>query len=96
LPSISLLIPPRVNPERQHNAADNRGNLGGQSLPRDVCTIFQRQLPFFGCLLWVKSSRSKQIEYYHLSGWYWGKADTRHSDYRGMRAAAFGQKRTLR
>jgi len=29
--------------------------------------------------LWVKSSRSIQIEYYHLSGWYWGKADTRHS-----------------
>jgi hypothetical protein len=42
----------------------------------------------------VKSSRSKQAKSYHLSGWYWGKAATRHSVYPGMPVAAFGQKRT--
>jgi hypothetical protein len=30
------------------------------------------------------------LEFYHLSGWYWGKADTRHSEYLGVRAAGFG------
>ncbi len=29
--------------------------------------------------LWVKSSHSVKKKYYHLSGWYWGKAATRHS-----------------
>jgi hypothetical protein len=29
--------------------------------------------------LWVKSSRSVSKKFYHLSGWYWGEAATRHS-----------------
>jgi len=40
----------------------------------------------------VKSSRSNQAKYYHLSGWYWGKAASRHS----IPAAAFGVKQTLK
>jgi hypothetical protein len=47
------------------------------------------------CPLWVKSSRSKQAKSYHLSGWYWGIPDTRHSEYPGMPVAAFGQKQPL-
>jgi hypothetical protein len=43
----------------------------------------------------VKSSRSKQAKSYHLSGWYWGIPDTRHSYFWGIRVAAFGQKQTL-
>ncbi len=40
------------------------------------------------CLLRVKSSHSVSKKYYHLSGWYWGKADTRHS----VPVAGFGGK----
>jgi hypothetical protein len=46
--------------------------------------------------LWVKSSLSIQAKSYHLSGWYWGIPDTRHSEYRGMPVAGFGHKRTSR
>jgi len=56
---------------------------------------FCRFQPYRLRLLWVKSGLSKQIKCYHLSGWYWGKADTRHSEYRGIRVAAFGQNRPL-
>jgi len=43
----------------------------------------------------VKSSRSISQKYYHLSGWYWGIPDTRHSEYPGIRVAAFGHKQPL-
>ena len=40
-------------------------------------------------MLWVTSSLSIMSKYYHLSGWYWGEADTRHSM---PPAAGLGQK----
>ncbi len=58
--------------------------VGSQGMDMLICAVW---ISVLRCPLWVKSSRSVSEKYYHLSGWYWGIPDTRHS----VKEAALGK-----